>query len=163
MDLKENEKHCLTKEITKELNNYFDELFTKISKYNRVVIGEFNTAMFDNGIFNDTDKDNAGAKISSYCYGMTKGDCIVTIGNSNVMGDSNRYIYLGYNGLCYVFESVFFKWETFKDDNGDIHAMYGFFYEDTPLYCFFIEGDSYVPYCAETIEAARHFLFSEEC
>ena len=156
--LKENVKHYLTKEITQKLHNYFTELYSKISKYNRVVIGEFNTAMFDNGRFDNVTEDNAGAKINSHCYGMVKGDCIITIANSNVMGDNNRYIYLGYNGLCYTFESLCFKWETFNDDNGDTYAMYGFFYEDTPIYCFFIEGDSYVPYCKETIDAAKKFL-----
>lgn len=51
MNFKENEKHCLTKEATHKLNKYFKDLYSKISKEHHVIIGEFNTAMFDNGVF----------------------------------------------------------------------------------------------------------------
>lgn len=68
MNFKENEKHCLTKEATHELNKYFKDLYSKISKEHHVIIGEFNTAMFDNGVFDDVNEDNAVAKINQYCH-----------------------------------------------------------------------------------------------
>jgi hypothetical protein len=111
--------------------------------------------MFDNGVF---DEGDAVAKINQYCHRLGRHDDIVSVGCSNVMGDDNKYIHLAYNGLCYQFESVYFKWDSFYDNNGNVYAMYGFFYDDTPLCCFFIEGDDYVPYCKETIAAAKKFL-----
>ena len=163
MDFKINEKHCLTKEATQKLNKYFKDLYSNISKEHHVIICEFNTAMFDNGVFDDVNEDNAEGKINQYCHRLGRHDNIVSVSCSNVMGDNNKYIYLTYNGLCYQFESVYFKWESFYDNNGNVYALYGFFYDDTPLCCFFIEGDNYVPYCKETVNEAKKFLFSEEC
>lgn len=163
MDFKINEKYYLNKEITQALQKYFEDTYSKIAKYNRVVVGEFCVEEFENGVFDNVNEDEWGALVESRCYGIQTAKNIVRIGHSNVITDIKSYVYLDYNGMCYPFESIYFKWNTFVDDKGDTYAIYGFFYDNTPVYCFIMEGDSYVPYCEETIKAAKKFLFSEEC
>ena len=159
MEFKIKEKHYLNNETTIGLEKFFASLMLNYSNHSpRIIMGEFCPEQFNNGMFDNINEDNVGSMVESCCAAINKSANIVKIGHSNVITDHSRYVSIGYTGLCYPFNSVYFKWDTFSDNTGEAHAMYGFFYNDEPICCFFIETENYVPYCKETIKFAKSFL-----